>query len=100
MSKASTAAQARTLRDLPNIGPAMTGDLHLLGIEQPSQLLDQDPYVLYARLCEITGVHQDPCVLDTLISAVRFMHGAPPLPWWHYTAERKRRLHERAQAKP
>jgi hypothetical protein len=28
-------------------------------------------------------------VLDTFIAAVRFMEGAPPHPWWHYTAERK-----------
>jgi hypothetical protein len=29
-------------------------------------------------------------VLDTFMSAVRFMEGAPALPWWHYTPERKR----------
>jgi pathogenicity locus Cdd1 protein len=31
-------------------------------------------------------------VLDTFIAAVRYMEGAPKRPWWHYTAERKRRL--------
>jgi hypothetical protein len=30
-------------------------------------------------------------VLDTFIAACEFMRGAPPTPWWHYTAQRKRR---------
>jgi hypothetical protein len=41
-------------------------------------------------LCDETGVRQDPCVLDVLISITRFMNGEPPRPWWFYTAERKR----------
>ena len=90
--KATTAANAHELRQLPNIGPAMIGDLHLLGITRPAQLAGEDPYALYQRLCEITGTRHDPCVLDTFISAVRFMEGAPPHPWWHYTPERKRHL--------
>ena len=87
--KATTAAQAHELKQIPNIGPAMVGDLHLLGITQPMQLAHRDPFTLYQSLCQLTGARQDPCVLDTFISAVRFMQGAPPHPWWHYTAERK-----------
>ena len=90
--KARTAAEARKLEDLPNIGKAMAGDFRLLGIEHPHQLAGRDPYRLYDALCAATGARHDPCVIDTFISAVRFMEGAPPLPWWHYTAERKRRL--------
>ena len=89
--KALVAAEAFELRQLPNIGPAMIGDFQALGITRPAQLVGKDPYVLYQRLCEITGARHDPCVLDTFISAVRFMEGAPPHPWWHYTAERKSR---------
>jgi hypothetical protein len=37
-------------------------------------------------------VRHDPCVIDTFLSAVRFMEGAPPQPWWHCTPERKRHL--------
>lgn len=95
MPKARTAAQARRLLDIPNIGPAMADDFHRLGIELPGQLTVQDPYVLYDRLCDVTGVRHDPCVLDTFISAVRFMQGAAPQPWWHYTAERKARWRSR-----
>lgn len=92
MAKARHADRARQLADLPNIGPAMVADFRSLGIEQPRQLPGMDPYALYERLCRVTGVRHDPCVLDTFISAVRFMEGAPPHPWWHYTAERKARL--------
>lgn len=89
--KASDAANARELGSIPNIGPAMAGDFHTLGITRPAQLVGSDPYTLYLRLCELAGARQDPCVLDTFISAVRFMEGAPAHPWWYYTAERKSR---------
>lgn len=82
--------QVKQLTDLPNVGPAMAGDLRRLGIEQPAQLNGQDPYQLYLRLCQLTGVRQDPCVLDVMISLVRFADGEPPQAWWHYTSERKK----------
>jgi hypothetical protein len=87
--KAATAADARTLTHIPNIGPAMVAEFQKLGITKPAQLVGKDPFQLYTRLCELTGVRHDPCVLDTFISAVRFVEGAPALPWWHYTQERK-----------
>ncbi|KAF1711167.1 mitomycin resistance protein [Pseudoxanthomonas kalamensis DSM 18571] len=89
MRKAKTASEAKHLLQLPNIGPAMLGDFHLLGIERPQQLADRDPYQLYDALCATTGQRHDPCVIDTFISAVRFMQGEPARPWWHYTEERK-----------
>lgn len=92
MTKARHAGEARRLIDIPNIGPAMVEDFRNLGIAQPRQLIGKDPYALHERLCALTGVRHDPCVIDTFISAVRFMEGAPPRPWWHYTHERKRHL--------
>ena len=89
--KALTASQAVKLQHIPNIGPAMVQDFTALGITRPAQLNGADPLALYQRLCRITGTRHDPCVLDTLISAVRFMEGEPARPWWHYTAERKER---------
>lgn len=77
------------LTDLPNIGKASAADLVLLGIEQPADLLGQDPYAMYYRLCEMTGQRHDPCVIDVFISITRFINGDEPRPWWHYTAERK-----------
>lgn len=89
--KAKTASEAVKLQHIPNIGPAMVGDFKTLGIARPDQLAGADPFALYQRLCRITGTRHDPCVLDTFISAVRFMQGQPARPWWHYTAERKHR---------
>jgi hypothetical protein len=81
-----------TLEDLPNVGRAMAADFHRLGIRAPQDLHGCDPYALYDRLNRATGTRHDPCVLDTFISAVRYVEGAPARPWWKYTAERKRAL--------
>ena len=81
-----------SLTDLPNIGKAMAADLRLIGIDEPGQLRGRAPYELYERLCDRTGQRQDPCVLDTFISIVRFMDGEEPRPWYAFTAERKRTL--------
>lgn len=93
--KAKTADTALRLEQIPNIGPSIADDLRALGITEPRQLIGKDPYQLYQRMSEITGVVHDPCLCDCFISAVRFMQGAPPLPWWHYTAERKAQLLKR-----
>lgn len=94
-----------SLEQLPNVGPATAADLRLLGIRRPGDLIGRDPYVMYERLCRKTGQRHDPCVIDTFISVVRFMNGAPERPWWAYTAERKRTLNavpgkKRNQKKP
>lgn len=78
------------LEALPNIGPAIAADLRSIGVERPQQLIGRDALELYDRLCDITGKRQDPCVLDVFISAVRFMEGGEPLPWWAFTEERKK----------
>ena len=90
MPRRSRANQADPLQALPNIGPATAADLHLLGITQPEQLKGRDAFELYQRLCNLTGQRHDSCVLDVFIATVRHVEGAPALPWWHYTAERKR----------
>lgn len=89
-SKARHAADCADFLQLPNVGPAMAGDLHRLGLTHPQQLATCDAHVLYRRLSELTGRHQDPCVLDTFLAIIDFMRGAPPQPWWAYTAQRKR----------
>ena len=87
--KAASAAQCRTLEQLPNIGPALAADLRLIGIREPKDLRGKDAFVLYQRLCAATGERQDPCVLDTFMAATDFMRGAPAAPWWKYTPQRK-----------
>src|SRR5712671_6669446 len=85
----STRRSLASLQEIPNIGPSLAESLERAGIKRPSQLKGKDPYVLYARLCKRTGVRHDPCVLDTFISAVRYMEGGPAQPWWHFTRERR-----------
>ncbi len=87
--------QLTDLEQIPNIGPALAEDLRLVGIARPDQLAGRDPYAMYDELCQTTGQHHDPCVLDVFLSAVRFMEGAPKKPWWKYTPERKRELARR-----
>lgn len=87
--KAASAAECRSLEQLPNIGPALAADLRLIGIQTPAELRGKDPFVLYQKLCAATGQRQDPCVLDTFMAAIGFMNGAAPAPWWHYTPRRK-----------
>ena len=87
--KAASAAVCEALEQLPNIGPSLAADLRLIGIQHPQQLQGKDALTLYRQLCAATGQRQDPCVLDTFMAATAFMGGAPPRPWWHYTAQRK-----------
>jgi hypothetical protein len=87
--KAASAAECERLEQLPNIGPAIAADLRQIGIERPADLRDKDAFALYQRLCAATQQRHDPCVLDTFMAATDFMRGAPPAPWWHYTAQRK-----------
>jgi hypothetical protein len=84
------------LEDLPNIGPACARDLRRLGIRAPTDLIGRDPFEMHTRLCHLTGSRQDPCLLDVFMSVVSFMAGGPALPWWAFTAERKRRLQDSA----
>ena len=86
------------LEDIPNVGPAVAGDLRRLGIATPAGLPGRDPYALYDELCRITGHRHDPCLHDTFIAVVRYMEGAPKRPWWKYTAERKREMAARSEA--
>jgi len=83
--------RTRVLTDLPNIGPVMARHLESIGIRSPDDLVGADAFELYQHLCRTTGSGQDPCVLDVLISVVRFMAGEAPRPWWDYTEKRKRR---------
>ena len=87
--KAASAADCKTLEQLPNIGPSLAEHLRSIGIARPAELRGKDAFVLYQKLCAVTGQRQDPCVLDTFMAATDFMRGAPAAPWWHYTAQRK-----------
>jgi len=84
---------ARTLRDLWSVGPAIERDLKSLGVHDVAQLARRSPERLYRQLEHSTGKKQDPCVLDTFRAAVAQALD-PDLPadrcvWWHYSRLRK-----------
>jgi hypothetical protein len=92
MAKATCAAEARRLTDIPNIGKAAAADLVALGFSTPADVQRMDPMRAYDRLRDAQGRLHDPCVLDTFMAAHDFMNGGAPRPWWHFTARRKQLL--------
>lgn len=79
----------KEFQTLGSIGPACALDLVQLGFRKVAELRGQDPNELYARLCELTGSRQDPCVEDTLRCAIAQAE-EPGLPdkwkqWFHWT---------------
>lgn len=86
--------ESASLLHLRNIGPAMRRDLERLGIRSPTQLARQHADRLYLRLQQLTGKRHDPCVWDTFAAAIHQARTGQALPWWHFTAERKRRQAE------
>ena len=88
--KAKSAREVKKFKDIPNVGPAMERDFLKLGLKSPSDLASKDPYRLYQKMCQLTGLRQDPCVLDTYLAVVDFMKGAPARPWYSYTAFRQK----------
>lgn len=87
------------LQELPNIGKAMAGDLRLIGIDSPKELIGKNPFELYDKLCLKSGMRHDPCVIDVFMSVVRFMEGGDALPRWAFTEERKGMIAEFRRAK-
>ncbi|MGI8648360.1 MAG: mitomycin resistance protein [Acidimicrobiales bacterium] len=80
------------LSELVNIGPAMLGYFQRIGITRISQLAGRDAVEIYEDMCRADRQRIDPCLLDTVMSAVEQSNGGPARPWWDYTTERKRLL--------
>ena len=81
-----------SFQDIPNVGKVIEKDFILIGLKEPIELINKDPYQMYSELCKVTKQRQDPCVLDVFISAVNYMKGGPPKKWWEFTKERKAKL--------
>ena len=77
---------------LANVAPATRRDFALLGIDFVAALAKRQPDTLYARLNRMTGRRHDPCVWDTFAAAIHQARTGEAKPWWHWTAERKRRM--------
>lgn len=85
--------EARRLRDLASIGPAMLRDLEKLSIRSVAQLARKNPRRMYRDLCRLTGQKQDICCLDVFTAAVAQARN-PQLPieqcqWWYWSRKRK-----------
>jgi hypothetical protein len=91
MRKVERAVEAIWFEDLPNVGKRVAEDFKKLGLSGPQQLKGKDPFKLYERLCRITRLRQDPCLLDTFIAAVYFMDRGIARPWWSFSADRKKK---------
>jgi predicted RecB family nuclease len=92
----------RRLQDLISVGPAMLRDFEMLGIRSVKQLAKQEPKRMYGKLQELTGQHQDICVLDTLEAAVAQARNprlaAERCEWWYWSRKRKAKGSGRPQA--
>lgn len=84
------------LLDLANVGPAVARHLGRAGVTSIRQLAGRDPFELFEEMCRVDGQRHDPCLLDTVMSAVDQANGGLARPWWHYTADRKRILADRS----
>ncbi|MEU5418246.1 helix-hairpin-helix domain-containing protein [Streptomyces sp. NPDC020799] len=95
-----TSSDGSDLTTLVNVGRSVARYFERIGITEIAQLRDRDPVELYERMSAAFGERLDPCLLDTVMSAVDQAEGLPARPWWHYTPERKRLLagegHDRA----
>ncbi len=91
---------ASQLEELPNIGKAIGNDLRLIGIDHPQVLIGKNAFQLYNLLCSKKGRRIDHCVIDVFMSAIHYMEGSDPQPWWTFTAERKRILNEEEKVYP
>ncbi len=87
------------LEDLPNIGKTSASDLHLIGVDHPKDLIGQEPFDMYEKLCDITGKKHDPCVIDVFMSVVYFMVAGESLPWWSFTESRKYKMSRNKETK-
>ena len=67
----------------------MARHLARAGVTSTSQLAGQDAFEIYERMCDADGRRLDPCLLDTVMSAVDQANGGPARPWWAYTSERR-----------
>ena len=92
MSPETATATRSDLLELANVGPAVARYLEAADITRTSQLAGRDAIEIYEQMCAASGRRLDPCLLDTVMSAVEQADGGPARPWWHYTAERKRTL--------
>lgn len=88
-----------SFQQLGSVGRETARDLVRLGFRRVADLADQDPRVLYERMCRLTRSRQDPCVEDAFRCAIAQARD-PKLParlcnWWSWTPARGRPMSSR-----
>lgn len=83
-------ATVQNLTDIINIGKSIADDLHRIEVHGAQQLIGNDPWEIYTKVCRHDGFMHDPCLLDVFISAIDYMNGGAPKKWWKFTAQRKK----------
>ena len=81
----------RSLAALRDLGKAALADFKLLCIDSAAQLATLEADTLYARLCELAGSRQDPCVRDVLSAAIHEARTGENLQWRAFAGARKGR---------
>jgi predicted flap endonuclease-1-like 5' DNA nuclease len=79
------------LRAIPNVGPAIAGDLIRLGIAHLEDMAGRDPDAMCDALCDLDGRRHDPCLRDVFAAVVAYANGEEARPWWAFTPARKAR---------
>jgi hypothetical protein len=76
------------LQKIPGVGPNLEKHLIALGYTTIASLKHQDPEVMYARDCLLSGQHLDKCLLYVYRCAVYFagndIHDSEKLQWWYW----------------
>lgn len=88
MSMDGQAARLKSLQIIPGVGTSIARDLFELDIHGVSDLVGQDPEILYTRHCAQKGMLVDRCVLYVFRCAVYFAETKNPDPekckWWNW----------------
>ena len=90
-AKTVTSRKKDELSSLMNVGPAIRRQFQLLKIETIAELAKQDADDLFAQLSALSEGRVDPCVHDVFSATIHQARIGEALPWWHFSAARKRR---------
>ena len=84
MVKASCAAEARRLTDIPNIGLRYRGGPVGLGLTTPAHVKAMDPFETYDRLRDPMATATTPACRHSWLR-MTFTNGGPARPWWYFS---------------
>jgi hypothetical protein len=82
----------KEFQTLPSVGKAGALDLWNMGFRSIEELKGKNPMELYEKLCHITGLRHDICVLYSFRCMVYFVtekdHENEKLKWWYWKDKR------------